>query len=184
MDWLPNEDAMFYFVDEILPLIRREAPEVTLSIIGRSPSRKLKALATRHPEIKLTGQVEDVRPFLAQGAVNIVPIRVGGGTRLKIFEAMSMGKAIVSTTVGAEGLPVNHGEHLLVADNAANFAESTVRLLRNPVERAKLGNAARSLVESKYSWAAVAEDFVTVLKDVIKRDGEGAKDVSSAPYVG
>jgi glycosyltransferase involved in cell wall biosynthesis len=168
MDWLPNEDAMFYFVNEILPMILRQVPNATLSIIGRSPSSRLKTLVSRHPEIKLTGRVDDVRPYLARGAVSVVPLRIGGGTRLKIFEAMSMGKAVVSTSVGAEGLPVSNGVQFLLADDAATFAECTVTLLCSPTKRGKLGTAARNLVEQKYSWTAVAKDFASALENVVK----------------
>src|SRR5580700_5330061 len=109
MDWLPNEDGILYFVDAILPLIQRQCPQVSLEVVGRSPSRKLQALAEREKSMRLSGWVEDIRPFVARGAICIVPLRIGGGTRLKIFEAMAMGKAVVSTTVGAEGLPVESG---------------------------------------------------------------------------
>jgi glycosyltransferase involved in cell wall biosynthesis len=115
MDWLPNEDAILYFVDVILPLIKQQCPEASLEVVGRSPSRKLQALAEREKSMRLTGWVEDIRPFVARGSMCIVPLRIGGGTRLKIFEAMAMGKAVVSTSVGAEGLPVRSGENILLA---------------------------------------------------------------------
>jgi sugar transferase (PEP-CTERM/EpsH1 system associated) len=171
MDWLPNEDAILYFADEILPLIRRQVPDVTLCVVGRKPSRRLQDLASRVPNIQLTGWVEDVRPYVAQRAVCIVPLRVGGGTRLKIFEAMSMAKAIVSTSIGAEGLPVNNGEHILLADDPASFAESTVRLLGNASRRTQIGQAARHLVQENYSWATVSKGFAQVLDCVVKRGG-------------
>lgn len=169
MDWLPNEDGIFYFVDEIFPLIRRQAPDVTLCIVGRRPSQRLQDLVSRVPNIQLTGWVQDVRPFLAKRAVYIVPLRIGGGTRLKIFEAMSMAKAVVSTSVGAEGLPVKNGEHLLLADDPANFAESTLRLLASASQRAQIGYAARHLVEENYSWVKVSKGFAQVLENVVKR---------------
>jgi sugar transferase (PEP-CTERM/EpsH1 system associated) len=169
MDWLPNEEGIFYFADEVLPLIQRQVPDVTLCIVGRRPSRRLQGLASRVPNIRLTGWVEDVRPYVAQSAVCIVPLRIGGGTRIKIFEAMSMGKAVVSTSIGAEGLPVSNGEHLLIADDPANFAESTLRLLGNASQRAKIGQAARHLVEENYSWVKVSESFARVLENVVKR---------------
>ena len=103
MDWLPNEDAMQFFCREILPLIRAEEPDVRLSIVGRAPTPAVKRLAEEHG-VQVTGRVDDVRPYMKEAAVYVVPLRIGGGTRLKIFEAMSMGKAVVSTTVGAEGL--------------------------------------------------------------------------------
>ena len=168
MDWLPNEDAMLYFANEIFPLIRRQVPDVSLCIVGRNPSRRLQDLASRIPKIQLTGWVEDVRPYLAQRAVCIVPLRIGGGTRLKIFEAMSMAKAVVSTSIGAEGLPVKNGEHLLIADDPASFAESTLRLLGNAPQRGRIGQAARHLVQENYSWATVSKDFAQALENVVR----------------
>jgi sugar transferase (PEP-CTERM/EpsH1 system associated) len=169
MDWLPNEDGIFYFVNEIFPLILRQAPDAALCVVGRKPSRRLQDLASRIPNIQLTGWVEDVRPYLAQRAVCIVPLRIGGGTRLKIFEAMSMAKAVVSTSIGAEGLPVKNGEHLLLADDPGAFAESTLRLLGDASQRAQIGQAARHLVEENYSWAKVSKCFGQVLENVVKR---------------
>jgi len=166
MDWLPNEDGILYFVGEILPSIRQRVPDVSLCIVGRKPSRRLKDLVSTLPNIRLTGWVEDVRPYVAQSAVYIVPLRIGGGTRLKIFEAMSMAKPMVSTSVGAEGLPVINGEHLLVADDPASFAEKTIGLLGDKSRRLNMGRAARWLVEQKYSWARVAEDFARALENV------------------
>jgi sugar transferase (PEP-CTERM/EpsH1 system associated) len=173
MDWLPNEDGIFYFANEIFPLILTKVPDATLSVVGRKPSRRLQDLASRVPNIRLTGWVEDVRPYLAQCAVCIVPLRIGGGTRLKIFEAMSMCKAVVSTTIGAEGLPIKNGEHILLADDPASFAESTLRLLANASRRAKMGQAARHLIEENYSWVTVSKSFAKVLENVVKRTPQG-----------
>lgn len=166
MDWLPNEDAIFYYAENILPLIQQQCPNVSLEVVGRSPSRKLQALADREKSIRLTGWVEDIRPHLARGAVCIVPLRIGGGTRLKIFEAMAMGKAVVSTSVGAEGLSVRSGENVLIADTPTDFANSVVELLRNEEERTRLGGAARTLVEENYSWSRIAAEFARVLDSV------------------
>ena len=116
MDWLPNEDAMRYFCRDVLPLVRAEEPRATLTIVGRAPTPAVTQLADEHAGVRVTGRVDDVRPYMNEAAAYIVPLRIGGGTRLKIFEAMAMGKAVVSTTVGAEGLPVTHGEHVLLAD--------------------------------------------------------------------
>jgi len=173
MDWLPNEDGIFYFANEIFPLILAKAPDASLCVVGRKPSRRLQELASRVPNIQLTGWVEDVRPYLAQRAVCIVPLRIGGGTRLKIFEAMSMGKVVVSTSIGAEGLPVKNGEHLLLADDPASFAESTLRLLGNDSQRTQIGQAARHLVEENYSWATVSKGFDQALESVVKRARQG-----------
>ena len=167
MDWLPNEDAIFYFAEAILPLLKAQCPDVVLEVVGRNPSRKLQALAENEEALRLTGWVEDIRPFLARDSVCIVPLRIGGGTRLKIFEAMAMGKAIVSTTVGAEGLPVQSGENILLADTPERFADSVLTLLRDVKQRRQLQAAARVLVEENYSWPKIAESFSRVLQEVI-----------------
>jgi glycosyltransferase involved in cell wall biosynthesis len=167
MDWFPNEDAIFYFVDAILPLIQQQCPAVTLEVVGRSPSRKMQALAEREKSVRLTGWVEDVRPFVARGSICIVPLRIGGGTRLKIFEAMAMSKAVVSTAVGAEGLPVQAGENILLADTPQDFANSVVSLLHDPEERKRMGASARVLVQEKYSWPKIAESFARALHDIV-----------------
>jgi glycosyltransferase involved in cell wall biosynthesis len=154
MDWYPNEDAILYFVDAILPSIRRDVPDVTLSVVGRNPSARLRGAGVR-----VTGTVDDVRPFVDSAEVYVVPLRVGGGTRLKIFEALSMGKAVVSTTIGAEGLPLTDGEHFLRADSPDQFSRAVVSLLRDPARRQALGAAGRQLVETHYSWASVTRAF-------------------------
>ncbi len=169
MDWLPNEDAILYFAEAILPLIKRHCPEISLEVVGRSPSRKLRALADTEKSIRLTGWVDDVRPFLARGAVCVVPLRIGGGTRLKIFEAMAMGKSVVSTSVGAEGLPVRPGENILLADTPGDFSNSVISLLGNSAQRKRLGASARALVQEKYSWRKVAENFAGTLQEVIEQ---------------
>ena len=174
MDWLPNEDAVLYFAEAILPLVKEQCPEVSLHIVGRSPSPKLRALADTERNIRLTGRVEDVRPFVAQASICIVPLRIGGGTRLKIFEAMAMGKAVVSTSVGAEGLPVQAGENILLADTPRDFANSVIALLHDPNGRRRLGASARTLVEEKYSWRKVAETFARTLEGVKMRSARSA----------
>lgn len=168
MDWLPNEDGILYFAEQILPLVRERMPEVSVTVVGRRPSPKLQSLAAHHPGIRLTGWVEDVRPYLAQSAVFIVPLRIGGGTRLKIFEAMAAGLPVVSTTIGAEGLPVQDGENIALADSPSDFAERTVALLNGAGERARLGQAARRLVVEKYSWRSVASELSRTLECVVE----------------
>lgn len=167
MDWLPNEDAILYFVDAILPLIKQQCPDVSLEVVGRSPSPKLQALTEREKSLHLTGRVDDIRPFVARAAVCIVPLRIGGGTRLKIFEAMAMSKAVVSTSVGAEGLPVRSGENILLTDTPNDFAQAVLSLLRDANQRQRLGASARALVEKNYSWRKIAESFASVLTEVI-----------------
>jgi len=162
MDWLPNEDGMTWFVRDILPLIRRAEPEATLSIIGRSPTPAVRRLAEDRG-VEVTGSVDEVRPHIAAGSVYVVPLRIGGGTRLKIFEAMGMGKAVVSTTIGAEGLPVTNGSDIVLADEPAAFAASVVGLIRDGDRRRRMEIAARRLVVERYDWSAVAQDFENAL---------------------
>jgi len=185
MDWLPNEDAMLFFCAEVLPLIRREEPEVTLAIVGRAPTPAVARLAQQHGVV-VTGRVDDVRPHMAKAAVYIVPLRIGGGTRLKIFEAMSMGKAVVSTTIGAEGLPVTDGRDLVLADSPPAFADAVVRLLRNVDQRRGLEAAARRLVVERYDWAAVAGELDRALTrfarhgvERVTADSPAAADVNA-----
>jgi sugar transferase (PEP-CTERM/EpsH1 system associated) len=162
MDWLPNEDAMLFFCRDILPLVRAEEPGITLSIVGRAPTPAVQRLAAEQG-VTVTGRVDDVRPYMREAAVYVVPLRIGGGTRLKIFEAMGMAKAVVSTTVGAEGLPVTGGEHLLLADEPRGFAAAVVRLLHDLDKRRAVEQAARQLVVDHYDWSVVAGDLEDAL---------------------
>ena len=158
MDWHPNEDAILYFIREILPAIRREVPGTTLTVVGRNPGLQLQE-AAREAGVEVTGTVDDVRPYVDAASVYVVPLRIGGGTRLKIFEALAMGKAVVSTSVGAEGLPLVQGEHYLCADEPAGFVAAVVALLRDPARRVSLGEAGRRLTEERYAWPQVAREF-------------------------
>jgi polysaccharide biosynthesis protein PslH len=162
MDWIRNQAAMTHFCRDILPRVRAQEPDVTLAIVGRAPTPAVRRLA-EIPGVDVTGRVDDVRGFIEQAAVYIVPIRIGGGTRLKIFEAMAMGKAVVSTTVGAEGLPVSHGENVWIADSPEAFADAIVMLLRNPAARLQLEEAARRLVVRAFDWSVVATQFEEAL---------------------
>ena len=169
MDWLPNQDAAQYLVGEILPLIRREVSAAQLVIVGRNPPESIRTLA-RIPGVQVTGMVEDVRPFVANAQVCVVPIRIGGGTRIKIFEALAMEKAVVSTTVGAEGLPVTHRQDILLADEAETFAAEVVRTFRDVELRRALGRAGRALVSERFSWEAAATEFSRICSDVVCRN--------------
>ena len=166
MDWLPNEDAILYFLRDLMPKIRARVPRVSLCVVGRKPSRHLQNAAAADPGVAFTGWVEDVRPFMARAAVYIVPLRIGGGTRLKIFEAMAMAKPVVSTVIGAEGLPVSQDNNILLAQNAEGFADGVVSLLRDADRRRRLGQAGRKLVQENYGWPRVAGGFAEVLKKV------------------
>jgi glycosyltransferase involved in cell wall biosynthesis len=172
MDWLPNEDAINYFIEQVLPLIRSSIPDVSLTVVGRNPYPGLLELSKRDPAVLVTGRVEDVRPFMEKAAVYIVPLRIGGGTRLKIFEAMSMKKAIVSTTIGAEGLPVSDGNELCIADAPESFAAAVIQLLTKPDLAEQMGERAGTVVREKFGWAGVAKRFAEIC--------ESALSVSSA----
>ena len=174
MDWLPNEDAMLYFCREVLPAIRAEIPDASLAIVGRTPTPAVKKLAEEHG-VTVTGRVDDVRPYMKEAAVYIVPLRIGGGTRLKIFEAMAAGKAVVSTTVGAEGLPVTDGEHVRLADEPAAFARAVVHLMRDLDERRRIEAAARALVVARYDWSAVAGELESALQRFALRQAQGER---------
>ena len=162
MDWLPNEDAMQHFVRDILPRIREAEPGATLGIVGRAPTPAVRRLAAE-AGIEVTGSVDDVRPHVAAATVFVVPLRIGGGTRLKIFEAMAMGKAVVSTTIGAEGLPVTAGHDVAIADDPQPFAAAVIRLLRDAPARRQMEKNARRLVVDRYDWSVAAADFEQAL---------------------
>jgi sugar transferase (PEP-CTERM/EpsH1 system associated) len=171
MDWMPNEDGMLFFVEKILPLIRREVPEATLTIVGRNPTARVRALASAAPGITVTGTVPDVRPYLESASVAVVPLRVGGGTRIKIYEAMGMERPVVSTTVGAEGLDVVYGTHIVLADEPAAFARETVALLRTPERATQIGQSAAAHVRAHFGWASVAEQFAERCSAAASRTG-------------
>ncbi len=173
MDWIPNEDAMTHFCHDILPLIRTQEPAVTLSIVGRAPTPAVLRLADI-PGVHVTGGVDDVRDHIARAAVYVVPLRIGGGTRLKIFEAMGMARAVVSTTVGAEGLPVTNGQDVVIADDPDRFAASVVSLLRGPAQRVQLERAARRLVVERYDWSAVAGQLEEALVTAARKPAAAA----------
>jgi glycosyltransferase involved in cell wall biosynthesis len=157
LDWYPNQDAVEYLLEEILPFLSARSPEVRLRIVGRRAPPELAKLVARSSGVELVGEVADVRPYLARARVVLVPLRIGGGSRIKILEALAMGKAVVSTTIGAEGLAVTNGVHLLLADSPEAFADSTLQLLKSPEEQARLGIEGRKLVEGRYSWDTAAE---------------------------
>lgn len=162
MDWLPNEDAIRYFTGEIMPRIKEKIPDVTLTVVGRDPYPALLELSQRDPSIVVTGRVDDVRPYMERAAAYVVPLRIGGGTRLKIYEAMAMEKPIVSTTVGAEGLPVRDESELLLADSPEDFATAVVRVLHDEEFAFHLGRRSATLVREQFGWNRVAQRFAEI----------------------
>lgn len=163
MDWVPNIDGIEWFLAEVFPRIKASKPDARLAIVGRSPVPSITAKADQK-KIFVTGTVPDVRPFLWQSAIVIVPLRVGGGTRLKIFEAMAAGVPVIATAIGAEGLPVKHGSTIEIADTAQDFAAACLRLVANRREREQMAQAALDLVRANFSWARVTRDFEDVLQ--------------------
>ena len=163
MDWMANIDGGEWLINDVLPKVWEKKPGARVALVGRNPAAKLRELAARDARITVTGTVDDVRPWMWGAAVSIVPLRIGGGTRLKIYEAMAAGVATVSTTVGAEGLPVQDGKHLRLADTPEAFARACLELLDNEAERRALAGAARELVESQFSWAAATKKFEDLL---------------------
>ena len=167
MDWLPNQDAVEYFTGQILPAIQRRMG-VRFVVAGRHPTERLRQLARETAGMSVTGTVEDIRPYLAEAALVVIPLRIGGGTRIKAYEAMAMQRAVLSTSLGIEGLPVSPGEHVEVADDAASFAERAVELLTDRARRTRLGAAARQFVELEGSWDLVAARFAKVCEEAVE----------------
>jgi sugar transferase (PEP-CTERM/EpsH1 system associated) len=150
LDYRPNIDGVNFLVDEVLPLVRERFPDVRLTVVGRGPASEVKALERRG--VEATGEVPDVRPYLRGAAVVVVPIRMGSGTRLKVVEALSLAKPVVSTTLGCEGVDVHDREHLLIGDTAPAFAAQVERLFDDAEAGERLGRAGRELMERQYSW--------------------------------
>jgi len=163
MDWLPNIDGVTYFVREVLPLIRRRRPGCRLAVVGRTPPPKVAQLAVEDARIRVTGTVPDIRPWLWNSTVSIVPLRIGGGTRLKIYESMAARIPVVSTTIGAEGLTVNPPEDIRIADTPSDFAAQCLELLENLDERGRQSAAAWEMVNAQFSWEQVSRCFERIL---------------------
>lgn len=171
LNYEPNEDAAQFMVKTILPLLRQQLPSgVRLMIVGRAPTAAVRALTT-DPAVQLHADVPDVTPFYQQADIVVAPIRFGGGTRIKIIEALSMGRPVVSTTVGAEGLGLRHGHDVLLADSAADFAQACARLARAPALRADLVAAGRRTFEGRYAEDAVCADVAAALHRLVATSG-------------
>ena len=169
MDWRANIDGIEFLMDEVWPLVLRARPKAEAMIVGRNPPADLVARAgERGLAWCFTGFVDDIRPFVAESHVYAIPLRVGSGTRIKAFEAMAMGRAVVSTTVGVEGLDVGHETHFLAADSAPDFAAAILRLLGDPALRERLARAARARVEERFSWAHVARQFEAICQRALE----------------
>jgi len=170
MDVHTNKDAVLYFWKDIYPILKREYPQVKMTFVGTAPPKEIADAVQKDPQVKATGFVDDIRPYIDEAAVMVVPIRIGSGTRLKILDAMAMGKAIVSTSVGCEGLNVNDGKDILIADSPEDFAGKTIELLKNADKRVNLERNAIELAKS-YNWDLIGEKQEAAYEDVMRRKG-------------
>lgn len=155
MDWRANQDAIRWFIDDVHPLLVAQG-DYRFHVVGRAPPAWLQDPSRVPPQIIVTGAVDAVQPFIAGASVYVVPLRVGGGSRLKILEALSMGRAVVSTTVGAEGLDLTPGSEIVIADSAPDFAAAVATLCGDAPARQRLGRAGRALIERRYRWEQIA----------------------------
>jgi glycosyltransferase involved in cell wall biosynthesis len=165
-----NYDAMHWFLADIYPRIRAEQPDASMTITGSTKGVDLAGLSL-DDSVRLSGFVEDVRIPVAQGTVCVIPIRHGGGTRLKILEAMALGTPVVATSKGAEGLEVTSGHDILIADEPAEFADRVVHLLRDADLRERLARNARRLVEIRYDWQRIGPNFVHLVEETVAKRG-------------
>jgi glycosyltransferase involved in cell wall biosynthesis len=170
MNWAANVDGIHFLLDEVFPLLLKVRPKIRAVIIGRNPPVNLsEKISQRGLNVTLTGFVDDVRPYVADANVYVIPLFVGSGTRIKAFEAMAMGRPVVSTTLGVEGLDVTDGENFVRADDAKAFSAAILALLCNDSARARIAAAARRLMEDRFSWAHVADQFEVICKQALDR---------------
>jgi glycosyltransferase involved in cell wall biosynthesis len=176
MDWLPNVDAVEHFVSETLPLIRQQIPGATFTIAGRSPDARVMKAVEGLSGVTVTGKVKDMRPYLWGSKISVVPMRIGGGTRLKIYECMASGVPVVSTAVGAEGLAYEDGEDILIADDPRSFAAACVRMLTEDAIRRAMAQRALERAQNEFSWEAVSREFEAVVDaNRLHYDGPGSR---------
>lgn len=164
MDYRPNIDAVLWFAEAVLPLILAQLPDARFYVVGQQPHARLARLAA-HPAITLTGRVPDTRPYIAAASVYVAPLRIGGGTRLKVLEAMAMGQAIVSTRLGCDGFDFGAGREVCFADEPATFATAVINLCRDRRAAAALGQRARAYVEAHYGWEAIVPQLEAVYRE-------------------
>ncbi|HWP92365.1 MAG TPA: glycosyltransferase family 4 protein [Thermodesulfobacteriota bacterium] len=165
MGYPPNIDAVLYFCNSIMPLIQNRIPDLKLVVVGHEPAPEIRELAERG-NVTVTGYVENVIPYYQQSQVTIVPLRGGGGTRLKILESMALGRPIVSTTLGCEGLNVTDGENIMISDSPREFSERVIQLLTDKGLRERIARNARRLVETHYDWAVISRKLMKVYENI------------------
>ncbi|MET0109305.1 MAG: glycosyltransferase family 4 protein [Candidatus Thiodiazotropha sp.] len=167
MNMFANKDAVMYLISDIWPLVKVKIPDIKFYIIGQDPPKELTNIASDDNAIKVLGYVDDIRPFVAKSAIYVVPLRVGGGTRLKVLDALAQGKAIVSTSIGSEGIEVTDRTNIYLEDTSEGFASSIIQLINDDAKRKELGRQARKLAEEKYAWPSIAEGLIDVYKNII-----------------
>jgi glycosyltransferase involved in cell wall biosynthesis len=165
LDWYPNGDAMAYFFEQIWPLLRRRLPEIRVVVVGRNPPKWLAQLGAADSRVEVTGFVDDVRTYFRQAAAYFCPIRAGGGTRLKILDALAMGVPLVGTTFACSGIAVQHEKDVLLADTPEAFVGQILRVLSDPTLRASLAARGRELVSKEYSWPVVGKNLLLAYKE-------------------
>jgi hypothetical protein len=174
LTFAPNFEAMEFFLNDIFPRIRAAQPEATMTITGGYRGVPIQRLPPA--KVTLTGQVPDIRPLIARSEVCVVPLLQGGGTRLKILEAMALGTPVVSTSKGAEGIDATHGEHLLIADDAPTFARHVLELLTNPARARQIAANARGLVAWRYTWQRIGLQLEQVLQEAVAAEGQARRN--------
>ncbi len=166
-EWKPQSDAGIYFHNEILPLVRKKIPNAKLYLVGNKPPEEVRRLASTN--VVVTGFVEDIHEYIARAAVVVIPLRVGAGTKHRIFQALAMGKALVTTSVGAEGIPLKHGETAMITDDPQQFADYTVQLLNDAQMRSRLGENGRKLVLERYDWRSIYPTLDQAFHDAVRK---------------
>jgi glycosyltransferase involved in cell wall biosynthesis len=185
MDWLANQEGVQFFMGEIWPRIISQVPDARMKVVGRTPPQSLiDAAARKRFDWTFTGFVDDVRPHIAGAAVSVIPLRIGGGTRLKVFESMAMGPTVVSTAIGVEGLPVQSGLNCVIADDPIAFADQTVALLREDARRHEISRAARQYVEANFGFSVAARAFERACGLAIEKTGAQCVSFDSRRSVG
>jgi polysaccharide biosynthesis protein PslH len=170
MSWAANVEGIHFLLDEVWPRLLAVRPQLRAIIIGRNPPASLAdKIRARGLNVTLTGFVDDIRPYVAAANVYVIPLFVGSGTRIKAFEAMAMGRPVVSTTLGIEGLDVTDGENFLRADDAEAFTNAILALLKDASMRARIAEAARHLMEDRFSWSRVAAQFEAICLRALQR---------------
>ena len=186
MDYRPNVDAARWFVSSVFPAILAKKPDARIQIVGRSPTPSIQRLATDSQNVLVTGAVEDVRPYFSRSTLFVVPIRMAGGARLKVLEALAMGLPVVSTSMGIEGIHLEDGKEVLLADSAEDFAAAVLRLLDDPTLRKRLSLAGRQAAEERFSWSQVAPRLLGVYATIAggrggETTGQGDEETAVVP---